>query len=55
MEPINTELSKLEKYIINFDFASLYPFLVKENTDPISNFEEKIPTLNESRMKEIKP
>jgi hypothetical protein len=57
MEPIDTELSKSEKYsaIINFDFASLYPFLVKENTDPIPNFEEKIPTLNESRLKEIKP
>ena len=55
MEPIDTELSKLEKYIINFDFASFYPFLVKKNTDPIPNFEEKTPTFNEPRLKPIKP
>ena len=41
-------------YIINYDYASLYPSVFKI-FNPSSETEEKIPTLNESRLKEIKP
>ena len=51
MEPINTKLSKLEKYIINFDFASLYSSIMVSGSDP----EEKTPTFNEPRLNPIKP
>jgi hypothetical protein len=52
MEPAN----KLEDYVYiqNYDFSSLYPNVVKVYR-PDSEPEEKTPTLNESRLKEIKP
>ena len=41
-------------YIINYDYGSLYPNVLKIY-NPGSETEEKIPTLNESRLKPIKP
>jgi hypothetical protein len=40
--------------IMNYDYESLYPGVFKIYK-PDSETEEKIPTLNESRIKEIKP
>ena len=42
------------EYIINFDYGSLYPSVLKIYKHP-SEPEEKTQTLNESRLKEIKP
>jgi len=61
MEPLEKWRSKLEDYFVsidtyieNYDFSSLYPNVVKVYR-PDSEPEEKTPTLNESRLKEIKP
>ena len=61
MEPLDKWESKLEDYFVsintsieNYDFSSLYPNVVKVYR-PDSEPEEKTQTLNESRLKEIKP
>jgi hypothetical protein len=61
MEPLYKCENKLEDYffyintpIENYDFSGLYPNRVRVYR-PDSEPEEKIPTLNESRLKEIKP
>jgi hypothetical protein len=61
MEPLYKWESKLEDYFVsidtyieNYDFSSLYPNVVRVYR-PDSEPEEKTPTLNESRLKEIKP
>jgi len=62
MEKLTKWESKLEDYFVsidtyieNYDFSSLYPNVVKVLYRPDSEPEEKTPTLNESRLKEIKP
>jgi hypothetical protein len=61
MEPLYKWENKLEDYFVsintyieNYDFSSLYPNVVRVYR-PDSEPEEKTPTLNESRLKEIKP
>jgi hypothetical protein len=61
MEPLDKWTSELggyfvsvDTYIENYDFSSLYPNVVRVYR-PDSEPEEKTPTLNESRLKEIKP